>query len=105
MTIDHDHQITDKRRQAKSDGGGRPSRSTGGVVVLLHLAPSSVRPPGQRSMDWEFHPACSLPAMLHRRDTWVPRLRLLVGLPVLSTRLRRWRGLRASAAEPDRQGW
>src|SRR5712664_1972388 len=104
--LTHDHRSGGSHyRQpaaAKSNGGRRPAWRARGVV-LLHLAPRPVRPRGQRSMDRQFHPACPLSALLHRRDARVPRVRLLVGLPILEARLRRWRGLRAPAAESNRQ--
>jgi len=50
-------------------------------------------------MDREFHPACGLSAVLPRRDARVPRVRLLVSLPILNARLRRWRGLRATVTK------
>ena len=86
MTINQENQATDVRRWGGLIAAGGLLGALG--LVLLHLAACSVWPRRERSMDRQLHAVSTVPALFHRGDDSLPRLRLLAGLSTIQARLR-----------------
>jgi len=95
MTINQDARTTNLQRQQRlMAAGGLVGALAASSCCILPLVLFSLGVSGA----WQFYPARTLSALLHRGNHRLPRLRLLAGISIHEARL--CRCLRAPATEP-----